>query len=158
MQWLTAVELGLLKGRHPLLEDVDVTINPSKGLALVERRDSSKRGRVDRLLNLTNGSPTSTQLEMFQMNDTAKSIQSKPVKDMGQPPPVPEGLQQEDSNVGTESNATVDEGISTLDGESGQVLQTAQVVLNMLDVTVPDALSEEQKKKVRLMNFLHCLI
>ncbi|KAI3985246.1 hypothetical protein MKX01_039491, partial [Papaver californicum] len=32
IEWLTAVELGFLKGRHPLLEDVDVTINPSKGL------------------------------------------------------------------------------------------------------------------------------
>ena len=53
VQWLTAVELGLLKGRHPLLKDVDVTINPSKGLALVESRSSDKNDEVDKLSDLT---------------------------------------------------------------------------------------------------------
>lgn len=33
------MELALLKGRHPLLRDVDITIKPSKGLALVEGRE-----------------------------------------------------------------------------------------------------------------------
>ncbi|KAL8488152.1 hypothetical protein ACS0TY_023984 [Phlomoides rotata] len=148
LEWLTAVELGLLKGRHPLLKDVDVTINPSKGLALVERRDSSKKGRVDRLLNLTNGSPTNTQLEVSQANDTAKSNQSRSIKDMGQPPPITKGLQQEDSNISAESNAKIDEGINSLDSEEGQALKTAQVVFNVLDMTMPDALSDEKKKKV----------
>lgn len=148
------MELGLLKGRHPLLKDVDVSINPSKGLALVERGDSSKRGRVDKLLNLTNGSPTDTQVEMSRANDTAKSHQSRSIKDMGQPPPITEGLKQEDSNVGTESDATIDEVINSIDSEEGQVLKTAQVVMNMLDVTMPNALSDEKKKKVMLMNIL----
>ncbi|KAI3867349.1 hypothetical protein MKW98_001783 [Papaver atlanticum] len=31
----TTVDVGLLEGRRPLLEDVDVTINPSKGLSKV---------------------------------------------------------------------------------------------------------------------------
>ncbi|KAJ6407332.1 hypothetical protein OIU84_010772 [Salix udensis] len=30
IEWLTAVELGLLKGRHPLLKDVDVNFKPLK--------------------------------------------------------------------------------------------------------------------------------
>ncbi|KAI9113775.1 hypothetical protein K1719_015026 [Acacia pycnantha] len=34
------------------------------------------------------------------------------------------------------------------DGERGQVLQTARVVMNMLDVTIPGTLTEEKKKKV----------
>lgn len=51
MQWLTAVELGLLKGRHPLLKDVDVTINPLKGLALVEGRATPKSSRVNKFFN-----------------------------------------------------------------------------------------------------------
>lgn len=36
-QWLTAVELGHLKGQHPLLQEVLVTINPSMALAMVDR-------------------------------------------------------------------------------------------------------------------------
>ncbi|RWR79451.1 CAAX amino terminal protease [Cinnamomum micranthum f. kanehirae] len=49
IEWFSAVELALLKGRHPLLKDVDITIKPSKGLALVEGRElggkvSSGRG------------------------------------------------------------------------------------------------------------------
>ncbi|KAI3443511.1 hypothetical protein Pfo_000176 [Paulownia fortunei] len=152
LEWLTAVELGLLKGRHPLLKDIDVTINPSKGLALVESRASNKRARTDKLLNLTNGNSTNPPLEMFQANDTATSIQSRSTKDIGEPPPTTKGLQQEDNNVRKTSSAIIDavveEGINSFDHERGQVLQTAQVVMNMLDMTMPDTLSDEQKKKV----------
>ncbi|KAI3832947.1 hypothetical protein MKW98_025831 [Papaver atlanticum] len=33
-KWLTTVDLGVLEGRDPLLEDIDVTINPSKGSSI----------------------------------------------------------------------------------------------------------------------------
>ncbi|KAL0374620.1 UNVERIFIED_CONTAM: hypothetical protein Sradi_3377700 [Sesamum radiatum] len=145
LEWLMAVELGLLKGRHPLLKDVDFTINPSKGLALVESRASSQQERVDKLLSFTNGSSTSPPVDVFQVND------ARHTKDIGEPPPNIKGVQQDDSDIDNQSNATseavVEEGINSFD-ERGQVLQTAEVVMNMLDMTVPDTLSDEQKKKV----------
>ncbi|KAK6147583.1 hypothetical protein DH2020_018495 [Rehmannia glutinosa] len=151
LEWLTAVELGLLKGRHPLLKDIDVTINPSKGLELVESRASSRRAGVDKLLNLTNGNSSNPPLAMFKEN-TATSIQSRSVKDIGEPPSSTKGLQQEDNDIGKQSSATIDavveEGTDSSDNERGKVLQSAQVVMNMLDVTMPDTLSDEQKKKV----------
>ncbi|KAK4415782.1 hypothetical protein Salat_2685600, partial [Sesamum alatum] len=145
LEWLMAVELGLLKGRHPLLKDVDFTINPSKGRALVESRTSSKRERVDKLLNVTNGSSTSPPVDIFQEND------ARHTKDIREPPPIIKGVQQDNSDINEQSNATteavVEEGINSFD-ERGQVLQTAEVVMNMLDISMPDTLSDEQKKKV----------
>jgi hypothetical protein len=38
----------------------------------------------------------------------------------------------------------------SVDIENGQVLPTAQVVMNMLDVMMPDTLTKEKKKKVML--------
>ncbi|KAG8376268.1 hypothetical protein BUALT_Bualt09G0045600 [Buddleja alternifolia] len=152
IEWLTAVELGLLKGRHPLLNDVDVNINPSKGLSLVENRGSSQSERVERLLKLSNVHSTNSPLEMFKANDTATSIQSRSRKDIGGLTPITKGSQQEDSHVSLQSSATIDtveeEGVDPSDNDIGQVLQTAQVVMNMLDMTMPDTLSDEQKKKV----------
>ena len=53
----------------------------------------------------------------------------------------------------TESvEAELEEGTSE-DGEIGEVLQTSQVVMNMLDVTMPGTLKEAEKQKVRLN---HC--
>ncbi|THG14594.1 hypothetical protein TEA_001306 [Camellia sinensis var. sinensis] len=103
--WLAVVELGLLKGRHPLLKDADVTLNPSKGLAWVESTSSDKSSRK------SNGT-----LEQ------ASSVDVVLVKDEG--------------------NSIAD--------ERGQVLQTAQVAMNMLDMTMPGTLNEEQKQKVLL--------
>ncbi|KAH6837506.1 hypothetical protein C2S53_001029 [Perilla frutescens var. hirtella] len=149
LEWLTAVELGLLKGRHPLLKDVDVTLNPSKGLALMDGRATSRRGRVGGLLNLTNGSSTNPKLEMFQENDTAMRTQLGSKKYIGEV--HIKGLQLEDKNVGKQSNTAIDpttEGVNSSDIERGKVLQTAQVVMNMLDITMPEVLSDDQKKKV----------
>ncbi|PIN26102.1 Alpha/beta hydrolase [Handroanthus impetiginosus] len=152
LEWLTAVELGLLKGRHPLLKDVDVTINPSNGLALVESKTSSKRERLDKFLNFTSGSSGNPQLKMFQANDTPTSIQSRATEDTGELSPTTRGLHQGENDVGVEPsaaiNAGVEEEINSFDDERGHVLQTAEVVMNMLDMTMPDTLSDEQKKKV----------
>lgn len=143
------MELGLLKGRHPLLKDVDVTINPSKGLALLEGRASPKRGRVDELLNLTNGSAKNPQSQMLQIKDTAIRTQLGSKVDVEEL--HVELSHGEDNNVEKQSVAAVDptqEGDNASDTERGQVLQTAEVVMNMLDVTVPETLTDEQKKKV----------
>ncbi|GER41737.1 alpha/beta-Hydrolases superfamily protein [Striga asiatica] len=148
LEWLTAVELGLLKGRHPLLKDIDVTINPSKGLELVENR-ASNRTKVDKLLDLTNRNPKNPPVKMLQANDTA---QSRSMKDIEKPHFPTKGFPHEDNDVGRLPNAVVDavvqEGASSSEDERGQVLQTAQVIMNMLDMTMPDTLSDEQKKKV----------
>ncbi|CAA0818705.1 alpha/beta-Hydrolases superfamily protein [Striga hermonthica] len=151
LEWLTAVELGLLKGRHPLLKDIDVTINPSKGLELVENR-ASNRTKVDKLLDLTNGNPKNPPLKMLQANDTPTTAQSRSMKDIEKPRFSAKGFSQEDNDIGRLPNAAVDvvvqEGASSSEDERGQVLQTAQVIMNMLDVTMPDTLTDEQKKKV----------
>lgn len=151
-----AVELGLLKGRHPLLKDVDVTINLSKGLALSDR--SSKEGKADKLLNSTNGNLRNVPLEMSDDNVTAMSIQSRLTNDIGEPPNTSKGLQNKGNSLGNQWNAStdavVDEKVNSSDDESGQVLQTTQVVMNMLDVTMPGILSDEQKMKVTFLDLL----
>ncbi|KAF5956489.1 hypothetical protein HYC85_003714 [Camellia sinensis] len=158
VQWLAAVELGLLKGRHPLLKDVNVTLNPSKGLAWVEGTASDKSGRVNKLLNLSqsnvlNGYSSYPLEERLGESDISASISSRFRHDSQRNPEIEDrGLQQK-SNGTLEQASSVDavlvkeEGNPT-DDERGQVLQTAQVAMNMLDVTMPGTLTEEQKQKV----------
>lgn len=158
MQWLAAVELGLLKGRHPLLKDVDVTINPSKGLTLLEGRASDKSGRINKPLNLSqsnvvNGYAGYPLKEKLEESDTLDSIGSGFRQDPQRNPEIgDEGLQRE-SNDTSKQTSPVDaelanEELSPVDVETNQVLQTAQVVMNMLDVTMPGTLTKEQKNKV----------
>ncbi|PHT75802.1 hypothetical protein T459_19324 [Capsicum annuum] len=155
IEWLTAVELGLLKGRHPLLEDVDVTINPCMGLTLVGR-PADRSFRSNKLLNLPNSDaldgcsldPSLKKLEGGDISATIYSRFGRDVKDLqstGQPQETYCTLQNGGADV-VESGE--EETGSPFDGERGQVLQTAEVVMNMLDVTMPDTLTEEQKKKV----------
>lgn len=152
------MELGLLKGRHPLLKDVDVTINPSKGLALLEGRASDKSGRADKLLNLSQsnvdygyaGYPLKEKLEEL---DTPAGIGSRFRQDQQRNPELEDKGLQREANDTSKQTSPVDaesasEEVNPVDVESSQVLQTAQVVMNMLDVTMPGTLTEEQKKKV----------
>ncbi|GKC20895.1 hypothetical protein Tco_1023045 [Tanacetum coccineum] len=92
IQWLTAIELGLLKHRHPLLEDTDVTINPSKSLKLTPSKASDA--------------------------NLASDIQNNIVEDKG------------------------------INGAVTQTNVVQKVMMNMLDVTMPETLSELQKLKV----------
>lgn len=112
----------------------------------MESRASNKRERIDKLLNMANGNSTVPTLEIFQANDTT-SIQSRFTKDIGKLPPITKELHQEDNDVG---NQSMEEGINSSDNEKGQVLQTAKVVMNMLDATIPDTLTDDQKKEVML--------
>ncbi|KAG2717843.1 hypothetical protein I3760_03G192700 [Carya illinoinensis] len=159
IEWLTAVELGLLKGHHPLLKDVDVTINPSKGLALVEARASDESGDMDRLLNLTesnslNGYAVDPIKNMLEESDTATSIHLRSRRDSQENLEVEDMRVQEVENGALQHVNSVDgefiieEGVSSSDGERGQVLQTAQVVMTMLDITMPGTLTGEKKEKV----------
>lgn len=164
MQWLTAVELGLLKGRHPLLTDVDVTINPSKGLSLVESGASNRNGRANKLLNL----PSLATLDVNSVNhlkdmfegDSAANLQLRSKNKLkGDLQFEINGLQPENKNSLEQSSAidaqlVEDEVANPVESERGQVLQTAEVVMNMLDVTMPETLTEEQKKKVMSLSCL----
>lgn len=161
MQWLTAVELGLLKGRHPLLKDVDVTINPLEGLALVEGRASERSDELDKLWDLSqstalNGYTVDPVKDMLEHSDTAASIYLRSRRDsQGNSDIEDRGLQevengavQQISPVGAE--LVEEEEVGSVDSERGQVLQTAEVVMSMLDKTMPGTLTEEKKKKVML--------
>lgn len=155
IEWLAAVELGLLKGRHPLLKDVDVALNPSKRLATVTSSASDRPDRVNKLLKLSqsdfsNGYGASSLAKMVGEGDTPGGISSKYIQDKN-PEFKDEGL-REDGNVSLEQEKRVDaefiEDEVGPENDIGQVLQAAKVVMNMLDVTMPDTLTEEQKKKV----------
>ncbi|CAI9097377.1 OLC1v1033780C1 [Oldenlandia corymbosa var. corymbosa] len=149
IEWLTAVELGLLKGRHPLLKDVDVTITPSKGLTMLESSYSSKNGKkVNRLLNFPSFDAHSINnvKQSFEASYLAPNFPSKSKQES-------QGLQKEGKVLsGPSKDVYMDlvgeEMVNPIDGETGQVEQTARVIMNMLDVTMPDTLTEEMKKKV----------
>uniref|UniRef100_A0A6P3Z3C9 uncharacterized protein LOC107406661 isoform X1 n=2 Tax=Ziziphus jujuba TaxID=326968 RepID=A0A6P3Z3C9_ZIZJJ len=155
IEWLTAVELGLLKGRHPLLKDVDITINPPKGLALANGRPSQDSGKVAKLLDLThlsalNGYSGDRMNDMLEESDDATSLSLRSRKVSQRKLEVEDAKLQEVENGGNSIDAELvnDEEVSPEDSERGQVLQTAQVVMNMLDITMPGILTEEKKKKV----------
>ncbi|KAH9608235.1 hypothetical protein KSS87_015048 [Heliosperma pusillum] len=157
--WLAAVELGLLKGRHPLLQDIDVTINPSKSLALMEGRSSDTNTRLQRLPNMSevNGSHSNLDPANKILTESAPAASSNidlqydpnstknPGSDdhvlieLNSIPPVSRSV---------DNDSAGDIGATPKESDSGQLLQTAQVVMNMLDVTMPGTFKEEEKRKV----------
>ncbi|KAI5415340.1 uncharacterized protein LOC127138720 isoform X3 [Lathyrus oleraceus] len=170
VEWLAAVELGLLKGRHPLLTDIDVTINPSKGLAVVEEVRTDKSPKVGKLSGSDpyNGNSTDPTIGLLEesKNDAGlhfrlqqdlqqniehrdvslqvksqQNIEHRDVSLQVKSDPLPQNSSSGTDLIGEENAASAD-------SEQGRVLQTAQVVTNMLDVTMPGTLTEEQKKKV----------
>ncbi|KFK33841.1 hypothetical protein AALP_AA5G066800 [Arabis alpina] len=196
IEWLTAVELGLLKGRHPLLIDVDVTVNPSKGLVLSESRAPEKGTSAKKLLQVAraktvNGYCVDPSRETLEENDitpnsslpSGTELQKNVKIEMGSDEPenggvstgdpveenyitpnsrLPSGTEfQKNVKIETGSGEPENGGVSTGDpvenelvednveeSERGQMLQTAEVVVNMLDVTMPGTLKAEEKKKV----------
>ncbi|KAJ6993507.1 hypothetical protein NC653_016596, partial [Populus alba x Populus x berolinensis] len=149
IEWLIAVELGLLKGRHPLLKDVDININPSKGLTRVESRD--KQVELNNLLSL---SPTdSSGYTIEPINKMLQDIQSRSRKDSQRDLKLDEELQGVENDA-VQQRRSVDaelieqDSADSVDIERGQVLPTAQVVMNMLDEMMPDTLTKEKKKQV----------
>ncbi|TMW99052.1 hypothetical protein EJD97_003122 [Solanum chilense] len=155
IEWLTAVEVGLLKGRHPLLEDVDVSINLSKDVTLVGR-PSDRSFRSNKLLNLPNSDaldscsldPSLKILEGGDIEETIYSRCGRDFKDLRSTVQLQEPYITLENGSADDAEPRGDEAGSPVDGERGQVLQTTEVVMNMLDVTMPDTLTEEQKKKV----------
>jgi hypothetical protein len=153
MQWLSAVEFALLKGRHPLIKDVDITINPSKGLAFIEPQPNNKLPEdhnfreqpqlifYDNIPNGTNGLLTGSANGYAGAENSESGLLEDNV-DMNR---VSKDTDEEDSEGSSE------------DDETGHVLQSASLVMNMLDATMPGTLDDDQKKKVNTVRFMKCL-
>ncbi|KAL9266834.1 Embryogenesis-associated protein EMB8-like protein [Drosera capensis] len=137
VEWLTAVELALLKGRHPLVEDLEVTVKPSKDLAISRGRGSAVNGNFKRISNFTEFDTSSSYIispnDILDKRDDAGS-------NLGH---------VYDLNSSRELNGKDLADVAPSMEEADPVLQTAEVVMNMLDVTMPGALEEEKRKKVR---------
>lgn len=144
MQWLSAVEFALLKGRHPLIKDVDITINPSKGLAFVEPQVSERKPR--------RGNSFRQHSELISYNNVAHGINGLLVdsaKKYSDAQNKENGQLETNGGIGS-VDKDLDEELeeSSEDAEEGQVLQSASLVMNMLDATMPGTLNDDQKKKV----------
>lgn len=175
LQWLSAVELAFLKGRHPLLKDVDITINPSKGLSFInveaseeniEGQDgtrgiydsaqwlfSPKNAKNDTFKTLTSSNTVNGFLTDQFVNEKAGMSLSK--SNSYSNSDIELGMMQngdlgikEDGRADASENNSANGGFSPTDTEESQVLQTAAVIMNMLDVTMPGTLDEEKKRKV----------
>lgn len=148
MQWLSGVELGLLKGRHPLLKDIDVNFNPSKILTLVEGRRTSDHVKDDEFVDLTLADDNNYAVDPLKetLDGRNTAVQSRHEQE-SQAVKFEEGLQKVESGE-VDAKSANEEVADLADAETGQVLQTAEVVMSMLDVTMPGVLEEEEKKKV----------
>lgn len=163
MQWLTAVELGLLKGGHPLLKDIDVSIDPLKGLSLVEGDASNRTTKISKFLklNAVNGNSVGEMDGMLEDGDITASRTFRSIldtrKELGevneQFQVVKDGGLQPTRSIDVELVNGEDE--NSMNSESGQALQSAKVVMNMLDVTMPGVLTEDRKTKVVCSDIYH---
>ncbi|KAL5201549.1 hypothetical protein ABZP36_035903 [Zizania latifolia] len=145
LEWLSAVEFALLKGRHPLIKDVDITINPSKGLAFVEPQENDRKVPNDNNFRqqphfiLYNSMPHGINgllLDSTKEDSGANKKENSQVKNNGD-------INRENKDPYEEESEETPE-----DDEKGHVLQSASLVMNMLDATMPGTLDDDQKKKV----------
>lgn len=145
MQWLTAVELGFLKGRHPLLEDSDVIITPSKQTT---SHTSSRSNSFPKLLQLDGNGSHSWRKRLKRSDKYVNSSFGRDIQ-------ISKAKDKDTTNGMVTQTNFVDLKEGDGDSERGKVLQATEVVMNMLDVTMPEALSEEQKLKV--MHLMTCI-
>nr|XP_043626809.1 uncharacterized protein LOC122598278 isoform X2 [Erigeron canadensis] len=138
VEWLIAVEVGLLKGRHPLVEDAVVTINPSKQLKVMATEVSHASSKSGNL-------PNPYQLDALEGDSSYAGKRSS--LDL-QRYKVKKEINADTTVMETQTNLEDSEGDAVVDSERGEALQATEVVMKMLDVTMPNTLSEEQKHKV----------
>uniref|UniRef100_A0ACD5Y233 Uncharacterized protein n=6 Tax=Avena sativa TaxID=4498 RepID=A0ACD5Y233_AVESA len=147
LEWLSAVEFALLKGRHPLIKDVDITINPSKGLAFIEPQPDNKKVKVPKDNNFREQS----QLIFYNNipHGTNGLLTGSANGDVGAEDSE-SGLLENNGDMDMVSKDSDEEELeeSCEDDERGHVLQSASLVMNMLDATMPGTLDDDQKKKV----------
>lgn len=150
-----------MKGRHPLLKDVDVNFNPITSLTLVGGRTSNKGIKLEKFLDVAASDANRYTIGPLKerIKDSITTVQSRSRQDAYRNFEIKERL-QEVENGAFQQTSSVDvelvkeEVADTVDTGSGQVLQTAQVVMNMLDVTMPGILEEEEKKKVKAVTLI----
>lgn len=141
IEWLSAVEFALLKGRHPLINGVDITINPSRGVSFVEPQVHERKARK--------GNSFHQQSELILYNNVPHGINGLLIDSAKEYSGVQnkENVQLEDNGINDRVNKDPPEESSEGD-EKGQALQSASFVMNMLDATMPGTLDDDQKKKV----------
>lgn len=178
IEWLVAVELALLKGRHPLLKDIDITIKPTNG-SVIKRRlpeartnvhgvqnhviDSALGSSVDNFLDSNDREAFDVFNEMYvNGKDGAhksqvknKSTSLNMVRQKEQEVITNTELEKRkltglsEKKHSTETAGTVEESQGTQEEvERGQVLQTTKTIMRMLDVTMPGTVDDEQKQQV----------
>ncbi|KAK8947946.1 Embryogenesis-associated protein EMB8 [Platanthera guangdongensis] len=182
IEWLSAVEHALLKGRHPLLNDVDIAIKPYKGLAV--NNDGAEESVSASSRNHRRDDPSQLLSRNYHENvdSVLKLTDSDTVNGLGVYPDNTESneddgafydnaidhnkygskffeMQRQDEHDGKNEKLGTDKDIQTenvgaedvanaISGGGGQVTQTATVIMNMLDVSMPGTLDDEHKKKV----------
>lgn len=156
MQWLSSVELALLKGRHPLLKDVDITINPSKGLSLLDDQEPKKIFSIGDSISMNKAfdQASSNYRNKFlaEFADQIKSTYSDEYSVNGSvvagkvDSHVEQGCSQQNNLSDTNLAGKSEE--NALETERSEVIQTAEVVINVLDAALPGTLADDQKKKV----------
>ncbi|KAL5728515.1 hypothetical protein ACHQM5_001589 [Ranunculus cassubicifolius] len=136
MEWLTAVELGFLKGRHPTLTDVDITINPSASL-LVENKEHSG---VNKYASIK---------ETDASNESHRDPIDNDTENKGDPVSQGSETGKKSEESGLDDDIPVSE-MAEAEDDNSQALQSAEAVMKMLDASMPGALDEEQKRKVMI--------
>lgn len=146
------MELGLLKGHHPLMKDVNIS------LPLLRERGFNEEGN-NKLLDfgqkdISNNFRMDPISEMPGQNVVTTTPSSGPMiqsqTDSGHEGTIPQKMNSTkvvDENSLDAVSMTENEE-SAVKNDKGQVLQTAQLVLNMLEVSMPGIFVPEQKEKV----------
>ncbi|GAB2291580.1 hypothetical protein Dimus_025834 [Dionaea muscipula] len=145
VEWLTAVELGFLKGRHPLVEDVDVTVKPPIAATLIEDRASATNEKFKSVLNLTQkeiSEERDSSDNLLGHGDGSHNYWELNHKDSAEVKVLAQYTNSVDAPYAKEADPV------PVVSDQGQVLHTAEVVMNVLDVTMPGTLKEEERKKV----------
>ncbi|KAF8695380.1 hypothetical protein HU200_037613 [Digitaria exilis] len=142
LEWLSAVEFALLKGRHPLIKDVDISFNPSKGVGFVEPQLNGRKAKK--------GSSFRPQSELILYNNVPHGINGLLVDTVREYSGAQDKENEQLKNYGDIGRESEE---SSEYVEKGQVLQSASLVMNMLDATMPGTLDDDQKKKTRKFQF-----
>ncbi|XP_024544544.1 uncharacterized protein LOC112351260 [Selaginella moellendorffii] len=124
LEWLAAVEIALLKGRHPLLRGIDLAIKPSKGWSTNLTTGLLEEGNEYITLE--------SKEDFWAPNEGTEGIEHKE----GTEPQVPEVQSQQNESQQNEET------------EQGQAKQAAQTVFSALDMAMPGTLSPETKEQV----------
>ncbi|KAH7422912.1 hypothetical protein KP509_12G031700 [Ceratopteris richardii] len=173
LEWLSAVELAFLRGRHPLLKGIDAFKFPLKerplsqqtqiyhdvgnSLARTKNNPTVINGREDNYMNYLATAYQRFEGSTMGYNDNTRQDLSQNVggKLLANSKICINSDSQDAHNVDLANEKEYqdcnDEDASNSDDselEQGQVRQAAESVLKVLDVTMPGTLSEKKKEEV----------